>query len=96
MRKEELEKELERKQRLIKKALTILGEPNGKTKEVVVAGSRRGWIGKDHQNLDRAGNAGKFIIAKLFETKGQSEDELTKKDIQFLQSDTRKDFRASR
>ena len=45
---------------------------------------RRGWIGKDHQNLDRAGNAGKFIIAKLFETKGQSEDKLTKKDIQFL------------
>ena len=42
MGKEELEKELERKQRLIKKALTILGEPNGKTKEVVVAGSEEG------------------------------------------------------
>ena len=43
-----------------------------------------GWMGRDHKDKDKYGNAARFIIAKIHETEGKSEDELTTKDIQFL------------
>ena len=43
-----------------------------------------GWIGRDHDNKDARGQAGRFIIAKLSETEGKTEDDLTTKDIQLL------------
>ena len=34
-----------------------------------------GWIGRDHDNKDARGQAGRFIIAKLSETEGKTEDD---------------------
>ena len=43
-----------------------------------------GWMGRDHKDKDKYGNAARFIIAKINETEGKTEDELTTKDVQFL------------
>jgi len=42
------------------------------------------WMGRDHENSDARGQAARFVIAKLHETQGKTEPELTSKDIQFL------------
>jgi len=41
-------------------------------------------MGRDHENSDARGQASRFVIAKLHETQGKTETELTSKDIQFL------------
>ena len=42
-----------------------------------------GWMGRDHKDKDKYGNAARFIIAKIHETEGKSEDELTTKIFSF-------------